>query len=68
MNFPVASYGVSEDRNSMITPPSPCPLPRGEREQFYPAASFGESFRFKGVGNSYDFSYFSDHFFILLQA
>jgi len=52
MNYPAAGSGVSEDRNSMIIPPHPdplprgerercCydPLPRGEREQCYPAAS-----------------------------
>ncbi len=38
MNFPVASYGVSEDRNSMIMPPHPT-LSRGGRGNMIPAES-----------------------------
>ncbi len=32
INYPAISGGVSEDRNGMIMPPHPDPLPQGERE------------------------------------
>jgi len=32
INYPATSSGVSEDRNNMIMPPLPDPLPQGERE------------------------------------
>jgi len=33
MNYPAAKSGVSEDRNGIIMPPHPNPLPQGERGQ-----------------------------------
>ena len=35
INYPAASGGVSEDKNGMIMPPHPDPLPPGERERCY---------------------------------